>query len=292
MSTTALPPLMLLGVGLLVLLALWADLWRRRRAKKTRSVKQLDQNLAGPVPPTRGQGLDYRCVIADAVSDLASNTPAARQALYDRARASVADQVTGWDAAAARAELAALEAAIDKVERASPPALPGPHIRSKAPFRASRPPPEPEVTFREIDRLMDDETAQIDWLPEPFRSKVLDGAGCDEITRAAGEFGRDPRNPIPVNGPLGEVIYLSNLRLASAQQIMFHCLGSVGKVAAYETVSLDGAVWDILYLDPYHPRKSRRAPIGYRIAQDGEREKLLLGANELVANFPGELPDA
>src|SRR5262249_49194027 len=129
-------------------------------------------------------------------------------------------------------------------------------------------------------------------LPEPFRSKVLDGAGCDEITRAAGEFGRDPRNPIPVNGPLGEVIYLSNLRLASAQQIMFHCLGSVGKVAAYETVSLDGAVWDILSLDPSHPRKSRRAPIGYRIAQDGEREKLLLGANELVANFPGELPDA
>jgi hypothetical protein len=37
---------------------------------------------------------------------------------------------------------------------------------------------------------------------------------------------------------------------------MFHRLGSLGGIDAYEVVSLDGEVWDILFLDLYHPRKS------------------------------------
>lgn len=154
----------------------------------------------------------------------------------------------------------------------------------------SRLSPDVEAVFKKLDRLMNDEKAQIESLPEPFRSKVLSGADCDAVAGAAGEFGRDPRNPIPVNGPLGEMIYLSNL--LTTQQIMFHRLGSVRNVDAYETVSLDGAVWDILFLHLYHPRKSRRAPAGYRIARGPERERLLLGANEFVADFPDGLPAA
>jgi hypothetical protein len=152
--------------------------------------------------------------------------------------------------------------------------------------------PEVEAIFKKLDRLMDDEKAQIDGLPEPFRSEVRSGADCDQIPGAAGEFGRDPQNPIPVNGPLGQMIYLSNLRTATSQKIMFHRLGSFAKIDAYETVSLDGAVWDILLFDLYHPRKSRRAPTGYRIATGAERERLLLGANDFVASFPDQLPDA
>lgn len=158
--------------------------------------------------------------------------------------------------------------------------------------KSHSPSPEVEAIFKKLDRLMDEEKAQIEGLPEPFRSEVLRGADCDEIAGAAGEFGRDPRNPIPVNGPLGEMIYLSNLRTTSSQQIMFHRLGSVRNVDAFETVSVDGAMWDVLFLDLYHPRKSRRAPTGYRIAADAERERLLFGANECVASFPDQLPDA
>jgi hypothetical protein len=163
---------------------------------------------------------------------------------------------------------------------------------SRQSSRKARVSPEVEAIFKKLDRRMDDEKAQIEGLPEPFRSEVLRGADCDEIAGAIGEFGRDPRNPIPVNGPFGEVIYLSNLRTTSSQQIMFHRLGSVRNVDAYETVSVDGAMWDILFLDLYHPRKSRRAPTGYRIAAAAEGQRLIFGANEFVTDFPNQLQTA
>lgn len=163
--------------------------------------------------------------------------------------------------------------------------------------KAPRPEPahvSPEVrdVFRKLHRLMDNENAQNERLPEPYRSEVRRGADCDEIAGAVGEFGRDPRNPIPVNGPLGELLYLSNLRTADSQHIMFHRLGSVSNVDIYETVSLDGAIWDILFLHQYHPRKSQHAPSGYRIVTGSERNSLLLGVNDFVAAFPERLPDA
>ena len=141
-------------------------------------------------------------------------------------------------------------------------------------------------------RLMDNEKAQVDCLPEPLRSEVIRGTNCDEIAGAIGDFGRDPRNPIPVNGPLGELIYLSNLRTTDSQQIMFHLLGTIRSVDIYETVSLDGAKWDILFLDHYHPRKSRRSPSGYQMVTGAESNRLLLGTNGTVTPFPGRLADA
>jgi hypothetical protein len=150
-----------------------------------------------------------------------------------------------------------------------------------------------DAIFRKLDSILQSEKAQIDLLPEPYRSKVLSGVACDEIAGASGEFGRDIRNPIPVNGPLGELIYLSNLRVANSQQpIMFHRLGSVGAIDVFETVSFDGKMWDFLFVDLYHPRKSGRSPVGYQIADGRQRERLLLGTNEFVAQFPKELPTA
>src|SRR5262245_4959289 len=152
------------------------------------------------------------------------------------------------------------------------------------PSAPDRPPVSPEVkdVFSKLHRLMDNEKAQNDRLPEPYRSQVREGTDCDEIAEAVGEFGRDPRNPIPVNGPLGELIYLSNLRTGDSQQIMFHRLGSTTNVDIYETVSLDGAIWDILFFHSFHPRKSRRAPSGYRIVTCMYRKIIFLGFNDLV----------
>jgi len=145
--------------------------------------------------------------------------------------------------------------------------------------------------FKKFHKFMDSENAQNNRLIEPHRSKVRAGADCDEIVGVVGEFGRDPRNPIPVNGPLGEIIYLSNLRTDS-QHIMFHRLGAVSNVDVYETVSLDGAKWDILFLHQYHPRKSRVSPSGYQIVTGPERNRLLLGVDDFVAEFPNKLADA
>ena len=152
--------------------------------------------------------------------------------------------------------------------------------------------PQVKDVFRKLHRLMDNEKAQNERLAEPFRTQVRRGADCDEIAEGAGEFGRDPRNPIPVNGPLGELLYLSNLRTTDSQQIMFHRLGSLRNVAIYEIVTLDGAVWDILFLHPYHPRKSRRSPSGYQIVTGDERNTLVLGVNDFVVAFPERLSDA
>src|SRR5262249_40159747 len=66
----------------------------------------------------------------------------------------------------------------------------------------------------------------------------------------------------------------------------------IRNVAIYETVSLDGAMWEILFLHPYHPRKSHRAPSGYQIVAGVERNTLVLGANDFVAAFPERLSDA
>jgi hypothetical protein len=150
-----------------------------------------------------------------------------------------------------------------------------------------------DAIFGKLYFLLQNDKAQIDLLPEPYRSKVLSGVACDEIAGASGEFGRDIHNPIPVNGPLGELIYLSNLRVANSQQpIMFHRLGSVGAIDVFETVSFDAKVWDFLFFDLYHPRKSRRSPVGYQIADGRQSERVLLGTNEFVAQFPKELPTA
>ena len=89
-----------------------------------------------------------------------------------------------------------------------------PANNTTSPREEPRAPPEVPDVFKKLHRLMDNEKAQNERLPEPHRSEVRRGADCDEIAAAVGEFGRDPRNPIPVNGPLGELIYLSNLRTA------------------------------------------------------------------------------
>lgn len=149
-----------------------------------------------------------------------------------------------------------------------------------------------EDVFKRLHRLMDNEKSQTERLPDPLRSEVRNGAECDQIAGALGEFGHDPRNPVPVNGPLGAIVYLSNLRTPNSQPIMFHCLGSVMSVDIYETVSVDGARWDILFLHQYHPRKSRHTPSGYQMAAGADYNKTLLGINGYLTAFPEHLSDA
>jgi len=152
--------------------------------------------------------------------------------------------------------------------------------------------PTADAIFEKLHRFLDDERAQNNRLPESYRLEIQGGSDCDEILNPSGEFGRNFQNPIPVNGPIGEIIYLSNLKTDDRAHIMFHRIGSKNKADAFETVSLDGKIWDILFLDLYHPRKSRRAPTGYNIAQGKERQKLFFGTSEFVDGFPRHIQEA
>jgi hypothetical protein len=96
-------------------------------------------------------------------------------------------------------------------------------------------------------------------------------------------FGLTPDNPVPVNGSLGQLTYLSRLRTEEGQGFLFHRLGSIGTVDEYELLSFDGEVKLVAYLDLYHPRRSRKPIEG--LALD-ETPSVFTGVSNLVENFP------
>jgi hypothetical protein len=99
-------------------------------------------------------------------------------------------------------------------------------------------------------------------MPQEIRHLLESGGSFDELPQAYGEFGRTITNPIPVNGPIGEIMYLSSLATTDGRFLLGHRVGSKGKVDIFETVTSDGVSWDILYLSLYHPKKSKLTPAG------------------------------
>lgn len=132
-------------------------------------------------------------------------------------------------------------------------------------------------------------------MPDVF-DQLISGESCDEIADGEDEFGRSPLNPIPVNGILGEIKYLARLRCDCGNGLLFHRLGSFKRkktgVDVYEIVCLAGKHWDILYLDFYHPRRSRKLPLGYRsLPYNAKYTKLAyaFGTNKRTKQFPHDL---
>ncbi len=124
----------------------------------------------------------------------------------------------------------------------------------------------------------------------------LKGQDCDEVADSYGEFGKVPNNPIPVNGPIGSIKYLSRLRTKDeSSKLIFHRLGSINvinlnnPIDVYEVVSTDAKNWDILYIDMYHPRRSKKIPDGYIFSVYHEfysRMPFGFGYNKLDGRFP------
>jgi len=153
-------------------------------------------------------------------------------------------------------------------------------------------PPEIIAIMEKIRKYMEDEDLQNSNIDPSRRDMVTGGLAVDELPDGVGEFGRSAENPIPVNGVMGELIYLSRLMTNDTKQrLLFHRIGSVNAIDVYETVSIDGRNWDILFLSLYHPRKSRKAPAGYQIA-DSKSQPLIYGTNRRVSQFPVGLQKA
>lgn len=145
-----------------------------------------------------------------------------------------------------------------------------------------------------IDESLEEQKKDIEIFPSDFVDAAMGGLNCDILPNAKGEFGKSKENPIPVNGPIGEIKYLNRL-CSNDGGLIFHRIGSSDTVDIYETVSVGGKYWDILYFDMYHPRRSTRAPSGYSFNEYKEQFiKLNLGyyTNTFDPNFPFGLSDA
>ena len=138
---------------------------------------------------------------------------------------------------------------------------------------------------------MENEDQQNSMYPPQVRAQIIGGHDVDELAYGEGDFGRTADNPIPVNGAIGELIYLSCLKTRTGERILYHRLGSAEGIDVYETVSIDGSNWDLLFFSMYHPRKSRKSPSGYSIVKMNE-QPLLYGTNLRVENFPYGLQKA
>lgn len=147
-------------------------------------------------------------------------------------------------------------------------------------------PPAVDDFYARIELLVSDDDYQNSLAPESVKDQIVEGLNVDDIPGGNGEFGRSLNNPIPVNGSIGAVFYLSRLTFGESNQTMlFHRLGSIESIDVYELVALDGSLWDILYFSMYHPRKSRKVPAGYTLVTPTD-QPLVSGTSRRSERFP------
>ncbi len=156
--------------------------------------------------------------------------------------------------------------------------------------KSSAPPSGVDATFRKIDAFLNDDAFRNSLSPAELRVLFESGESADELSNGHGEFGRTVTNPIPVNGPAGELLYLASLRASDGSFVMGHRLGSIGRIDVYETVSASN-VWDLLYFSLYHPRRSRKAPQGYSLLSKLTTLELT-ATNTTLPQFPSGIPEA
>ena len=147
---------------------------------------------------------------------------------------------------------------------------------------SARFPPEVSQVIEKVVELMEDESLQNSMNHPMTKDQIVGGLEVDQLPHGIGEFARSGENPIPVNGVLGELAYLSPLKTQDTnKRLLFDRLGSVESLDVHETVSIDGRQWDILFFSMCHPRKSRKAPAGYTLAAP-RSQPLLYGTNRRV----------
>ena len=153
-------------------------------------------------------------------------------------------------------------------------------------------PPEMERVFENVLRRVRSEEEQNAMLPPFLAERIKANPKVDQIPGSTGEFGLEPTNPIPVNGPFGEVVYLSTLAVEGANHVYSHRLGSIGDVDVFEVVGSNGEGWAILYFNYYFPSKSNDLPRGFRASRDFDKMPFFYSTLTQVENFPKDLPEA
>lgn len=146
---------------------------------------------------------------------------------------------------------------------------------------------KPDAALREafgkIQKIIDDEDFQLEMVNPAIRDVLKSSPAYDRKPDGVGAFGFVETNPVPVNGPIGEIAYLSRLEAGPGKRLMFHRLGSIQMVDVFEAVTFDGSQWFIVYLDMYHSRRSKLAPDGLRFTQEVAQ---FSGFSQHCNNFP------
>jgi hypothetical protein len=146
-----------------------------------------------------------------------------------------------------------------------------------------------EAAVRKIRMIQDDEQTQNTMLNDFLLAEIGKNPECDVIPGSDGEFGYSPSNPVPVNGPIGQLAYLSKLRTVNGERIFFHRIGSVQNATdMFEAVTFSGSEWFVLYLKMYFPRRSRLAPKGFTLSSE---PCSFTGFTQRCANFPFDFID-
>ena len=134
-----------------------------------------------------------------------------------------------------------------------------------------------------IHRILEDEKFQLELVHPVLKSMLESAPAYDQDPDGTGPFGYSETNPIPVNGPIGQLAYLSRLETLSGQRILFHRIGAIDRVDVFEAVSFNGSEWFILFVDLYHPRRSRLTPDGFRFTNEVAQ---FSGFHKFCENFP------
>lgn len=134
-----------------------------------------------------------------------------------------------------------------------------------------------------IHRIIDDEEFQLELVHPAMKAMLESAPAYDKDPNGTGPFGFTETNPIPVNGPIGQLAYLSKLETARGERILFHRIGAVDKIDVFEAVTFSGSEWFILFVDLYHPRRSRITPDGFHFTQEVGQ---FSGFHKFCNNFP------
>jgi len=137
--------------------------------------------------------------------------------------------------------------------------------------------------FEQIKRILEDEEFQLDLIHPSMREMIKNCPAYDKDPNGSGPFGFSERNPIPVNGPIGQLAYLSRLETSKGERLLFHRIGAVNTIDVFEAVTFSGGEWFIFFTDLYHPRRSRATPDEFHFT--GEVPQFS-GFHKYCPNFP------
>lgn len=137
--------------------------------------------------------------------------------------------------------------------------------------------------FEHIRRLLEDEHFQLEMLHPAMKEIIAKRPAYDQDPNGTGPFGFSETNPIPVNGPVGELAYLSKLETQRGERILFHRIGAIDTIDVFEAVTFSGNEWFIFFVDCYHPRKSRLTPEGLRFTKEVGQ---FSGFHKFCSDFP------
>lgn len=134
-----------------------------------------------------------------------------------------------------------------------------------------------------IRRIIEDEEFQLDMMNPAMKEIIKSRPSYDRDPNGSGPFGFCATNPIPVNGPVGQLAYLSKLETDKGERILFHRIGAINTIDVFEAVTFSGSEWFIFFTDFYHPRRSRLTPDGFKFTQVLPQ---FSGFHKFCKNFP------